>query len=370
MISYLIGLISGTSLDAVDAALVEFEHGRFRRLIASSATPFPDALRARLLALSHEDQLVSLADLASLDRQLAELFAQAALHLIDQTQRSVDVIAAIGSHGQTIFHDPDRVGSSLQIGDPNRIAAITGMPVVADFRRMDMAYQGQGAPLMPAFHHDLFASDTEPRAVLNLGGIANLTLMPDADARKVTGFDSGPASCLMDEWISRHQGHAFDRDGGWAASGKLVAQGLDRCLADPYFQRPPPKSTGRGYFHLSWLATRWPEHETLPPADVQRTLAELTARSVSDAIHRHLPAARRLIVCGGGACNRFLMDRLRQLLVSVAVETSAAYGVTPEDIEAAGFAWLAQRRLAARHGNLPSVTGARQATRLGGVYLP
>jgi anhydro-N-acetylmuramic acid kinase len=365
-----IGLISGTSQDSIDAALVEFDQGRFKRLLARHSRPYPAALRARLVALSHESELVSLADLTDLDRQVGEQFALATEALIREAGCVLGDVAAIGSHGQTVFHDADRVRSTLQLGDPGLIAVRTGIPVVGDFRRADMALGGQGAPLMPAFHHALFADAKEARAVLNLGGIANLSLLPDADPAHVIGFDSGPASCLMDEWTERHLRQPFDRDGAWAATGRLDDDGLRRSLSDPYFKRAAPKSTGRGYFHLDWLAARWPAHVVAAPADVQRTLCELTAISISEDLRRHAPGTRRLLVCGGGAHNTFLMARLAALLGNVSVASTAGFGLDPQWIEASGFAWLAMRRLRGEAGNLPSVTGAVRAAPLGGLYLP
>lgn len=365
-----IGLISGTSQDGIDAALVEFEDGVFRCVAATHRTQYPVALRSGLLSLAHESELIALAELADLDRQVAECFADTALGLMAQSDCRPQEIAAIGSHGQTVFHDPNRVRSSIQLGDPGLMAVRTGIPVIADFRRADMALGGQGAPLMPAFHHALFADDREPRAVLNLGGISNLSLLPDTHPERARGFDCGPANCLMDEWTERHLQEPFDREGRWASGGTPDEMGLQACLADPYFGRHPPKSTGRGHFHMDWLAQRWPAHAQDDPQVVQATLCELTARSIADDLRRHAPSTRRLLECGGGAQNVFLMSRLSVLLPGVRVETTAALGLAPQWVEAAGFAWLASRRLRGEAGNLPTVTGASRPAILGGVYHP
>lgn len=364
-----LGLISGTSQDGIDAVLAEFEDGRWRGLRATHGGHYPEALRARLLALAYEQRPVTLAEYAELDREVADAFAQTALELLAREQLDARAITALGSHGQTVFHDAGNVRNSLQIGDPSRIAVRTGITTVADFRRKDIALGGQGAPLLPVFHHALFAQAGEPRAVLNLGGIANLTLLPDADPERVRGFDCGPANALMDEWVERHLGLRYDGDGAWAARGRVHAPLLAALLADPYFARPAPKSTGRGYFRLGWVEQRHPGLNALATEDVQATLCELTARSAAEALQRALPQARRLLVCGGGARNAVLMRRLAAL-AGMPVESSQAHGLHPDWVEAAAFAWLAIRRLRAAPANLPGVTGASAPTTLGGVFLP
>lgn len=365
-----LGLMSGTSQDGIDAVLAGFENGLFKRVIAHHTGYYEPALRAELIELSRESTPVTLARYAGLDRRVADAFADTAIALIRQAGIARDTVRAIGSHGQTVFHDAVDVQSSLQLGDPSRIAVRTGLAVVADFRRADVALGGQGAPLLPVFHHAMFADATEPRAVLNLGGIANLTLLPDANPASVIGFDCGPASCLMDEWIERHQGHRFDDQGDWAAGGRLLPELLDRCLQEPYFALPPPKSTGRGLFHLAWLEARDAALARHTPQDVQRTLAELTASSVADALRKHEPQIRQLRVCGGGVRNRFLMSRLSALLPKVSVRSTTEFGLDAQHVEAAAFAWLACRRLRDEPGNLPSVTGASRAAVLGGLYAP
>lgn len=365
-----LGLMSGTSQDGIDAVLAEFDDGRFVRVMQHHSGHYAPALRAELVDLSREATPVTLSRYAALDRQVADAFAQTALELIEKAGVDRKTIRAIGSHGQTVFHDALGAQSSLQLGDPSRIAVRTGLPVVADFRRADVALGGQGAPLLPVFHHALFASADEPRAVLNLGGIANLTLLPDAQAARVIGFDCGPASCLMDDWIERHSGHSFDAEGRWAASGQVLPDLLARCLAEPFFAQPPPKSTGRGLFNLAWVQVRDPALKEHAAADVQRSLAELTTQAVADALQRNAPQMRRLLVCGGGVRNDFLMTRLRDLLPEQQVQTTTERGLDAQHVEASAFAWLACRRLRGEAGNLPSVTGASRAAVLGGVFAP
>ncbi len=362
--------MSGTSQDGIDAVLAEFSDGRFVRVLASHAGRYAPELRGELVELSREATPVSLARYAELDRAVADAFAETALVLIERTDAGPGAIRAIGSHGQTVFHDAVKIGNSLQLGDPSRIAIRTGLTVVADFRRADVALGGQGAPLLPVFHHAQFADSVEPRAVLNLGGIANLTLLPDMDPGKVRGFDCGPANCLMDEWIERHLQRACDLDGEWAASGALDEDLLRACLLEPYFELGIPKSTGRGLFNLAWLESRDARLDRRTPENVQRSLCELTASTVATALRRHAPRTKRLIACGGGTRNRFLMSRLRTLLPEMVVEDSAVHGLDPQAVEASAFAWLACRRLRGETGNLPTVTGALRATSLGGIYAP
>jgi anhydro-N-acetylmuramic acid kinase len=361
-----IGLMSGTSMDGVDAALCEFDGDAFRSLNATHTVPYEAALRERLLRLQRRDAALHLREFAELDQGVAQTFTAAALGLIKSADITADQVTAIGSHGQTVFHDPLGAGSSLQLGNPSHICALTGITTVADFRRKDIALGGHGAPLVPAFHQALFASAGEARCVVNIGGIANVTLLPEAGS-PVRGFDTGPGNGLMDEWAERHLSQAFDDDGAFSASGQLHDGLLAALLAEPYFARPPPKSTGRGEFHLDWVEKRYPALAQLAPADVQRTFCELTARSIADAVRVQAPATRRIIVCGGGAKNSFLMKRLAELSVRP-VETSDDYGLPHGWVEAAAFAWLAMRSLNGLPGNLPSVTGASAATILGGIF--
>lgn len=356
-----LGLISGTSADGVDAVVADFDDGP--RLLARHSEPYPESLRQRILRVSQFREAVHPRELAALDHAVAEVFAQAA-HAVG---RDFSPIAAIGSHGQTLFHLPpgdpelgDGPPFTWQCGDPNRLAWLTGLPVVADFRRMDLAAGGQGAPLVPAFHHACFAHPTENRVILNIGGIANLTVLPANDG-EVLGYDTGPGNGLMDAWISLHQGQPFDAEGQWAAQGEVQAELLETWRADPYFALPYPKSTGRDYFHLAWLG-----QPNAAPQDVQATLLALTVETIVTAIQPHHPT--RVLVCGGGARNAYLMQKLQAALDSIPVTTTEPFGLPPDWVEAACFAWLARERLADRSGCLPTVTGAASPVILGGVY--
>lgn len=357
-----LGLMSGTSVDAIDAALVALEPTP--EVISARSYPLEDALRRRIRNLGAASPLD---EVASLDAELGEAFAEAALRLLREAACPAERVAAIGSHGQTAWHSPNTVPPyTLQIGDPNIIAERTGITVVTDFRRRDMACGGQGAPLVPAFHAAVFRRSKEDCAVLNLGGIANITLLPAADDLPVTGYDTGPANTLLDRWINAKLGQSYDADGAWAASGTCLPTLLERLLADDYFARPAPKSTGPEHFSLEWLLRHLDGTEA--PQDVQATLLELTAHSVADAIKAARPRPVRLLVCGGGAHNTHLLKRIAAALPGVAVETTAAHGIDPDYVEACAFAWLAARTLAGKAGSLPEVTGAERAAVLGGVY--
>ncbi len=323
-------------------------------------------LRVQLVALGQGADSVSLDALGSLDGRIAAAFAESALSLLQDAGVPRGRVRAIGSHGQTIRHRPYADPPfTWQLGDGNVIAERSGIDTVADFRRRDVAAGGHGAPLMPAFHAALLGSPHEDRAVLNLGGIGNVTLLPVAG--DVRGFDTGPANALMDAWCERHTGHAYDAGGAFAASGQVDAALLARLLAEPWFALPPPKSTGREQFHLDWLRARMGE-ATTAPADVQATLLELTARTVADALQMTQPATRRVLACGGGVHNAMLMARLAAHLPQAVVESTAAHGMDPDYVEAMGFAWLARETLAGRPGNLPAVTGAAGRRVLGTVF--
>jgi anhydro-N-acetylmuramic acid kinase len=366
-----IGLMSGTSLDGVDGVLADLSGGRIA--VRSYATAgFPVALRAELLALNTPgDNELHRAALAG--NGLARAYAGVVRQLLADSGTDAGAIAAIGAHGQTVRHRPlefDEVGYTLQINNPSLLAELTGIDVVGDFRSRDLAAGGQGAPLVPAFHRALFARAGEPVAVLNIGGISNLSLLPPADAPEgaiVLGFDCGPGNALMDHWCQAHQGQPFDRGGQWAASGQVLLGLLAQLLADPYFGKAPPKSTGRDLFNPDWLAAQLGTGAA-SPADVQATLAELTASACAADLRSHGKDARLLIVCGGGALNGHLLDRLRALLPGVSVEASTDHGLPPQQVEAAAFAWLARATVRREPGNLASVTGARGARVLGAIY--
>ncbi|MEO8855872.1 MAG: anhydro-N-acetylmuramic acid kinase [Burkholderiaceae bacterium] len=360
-----LGLISGTSADSIDSVLVGFHRG-VPQLLASHAHPWPSPLRERMLVLAQGDSALTLDTFGQLDVEIGHGFADAALALLKHSNTSALDVRAIGSHGQTLRHRPNgEYPFTLQLGDPSVIAERCGIDVVADFRRADIAAGGQGAPLLPALHAMLLARPGHTRVVLNLGGIANITVL-GADGR-VLGFDTGPANGLLDAWCLQQRGESFDRDGAYAASGQCDDNLLQALLADAYFALAPPKSTGREYFHLDWLATH-PRMNALAPADVQATLLELTARSIASAIARHAPAVEEVLACGGGVHNGTLMRRLAELLAPSALLSTSRYGIDPDFLEATAFAWLARQRLLGLPGNLPSVTGARGSRVLGAIY--
>ena len=364
-----LGLISGTSADGIDAALVRFAGDAPDarcELVLGRTYAWPEAVRARLIELGQGGEARSLDELGMLDVRIAHGFADAALALLEEAGLGPHDVQALGSHGQTVRHRPDAVPPfTWQMGDGNVIAERTGITTVADFRRRDIAAGGHGAPLLPALHAALLYAPDEDRAVLNLGGIANLTLLPASGA--VRGFDTGPANALLDAWCERHTGAAFDADGAFAARGTADEGLLTQLLDDPWFALPPPKSTGREQFHLGWLEARLGD-ESRRPEDVQATLLELTAASVSDALRAAQPSTRRVLACGGGVHNRALLARIAARLPGAVVESTAAHGIDPDFIEAMGFAWLAREALAGRPGNLPSVTGAKGPRVLGAIY--
>jgi anhydro-N-acetylmuramic acid kinase len=362
-----IGLMSGTSADAIDAVLVDLQSTP--RLLAQHTLPLPAKTRQQIhaLALPGDNEIDRM---GALDAILGKLFAQTTLKLLSIAGVNAAQISAIGSHGQTIRHRPP--GSSegtftLQIGDPNLIAELTGITTVADFRRRDMAAGGQGAPLVPAFHRAIFHSPEKDRVIVNIGGMANITWLPAQG--QTLGFDTGPGNVLIDTWITEHLGKSYDQDGAWAASGQVCKALLAELLATPYFKLPAPKSTGRESFNRTWLDGNLRKlASTLAPADVQATLLELTAITIADSINGLSQSSKDIFVCGGGAYNTALMQKLRELLPSDAVASTAALGIDPQWIEAMAFAWLAQQTINHRAGNLRNVTGAKRDVTLGGVY--
>lgn len=361
-----LGLISGTSADGIDAALVRFSAQGTPEILAAKTYGYPTDLQERILQISQCASPILIDEIAQLDHRIGRAFAQAARELVQSAGADPAAVAAIGSHGQTLRHVPTgKAPFTWQIGDPSLIVEQTNITTVADFRRRDVAAGGQGAPLMPAFHQALLAGQATDLAVLNLGGIANLSLLPRKGP--VLGFDTGPANGLMDAWVRQHYGDAYDHGGQRAASGKVDAALLERLLADPYFALPPPKSTGRDHFHLEWLRARIGA-ASIKAVDVLATMLECTARSVTQALQQHLPTATHLYVCGGGVHNRVLMDRLAQLLPDTPVDSTAVLGVDPDFVEAIGFAWLARQTLNGLAGNCPDVTGARGPRILGAIY--
>jgi len=357
-----IGLMSGTSLDGVDAVLMEiFESGALQ-VRSHTRRPFADDLRAELLALCTADGN-EIDRAARAGNRLAGTYAEAVHAVLGSIGVGPQGVRAIGCHGQTVRHRPE-LGYSVQIGNPALLAERTSITVVADFRSRDIAAGGQGAPLVPAFHAGVFGSRDEDRAVLNLGGIANVSLL--ARDGSVRGFDTGPGNCLLDHWIQRAQGKPFDAGGDWASGATPDAGLLERLMAEPYFARTPPKSTGRELFNAQWLEQRLDGRVSTQV--VQATLLELTALSASRAILATAPSAARVILCGGGARNDALRRRFGDLLAPRAVETSDAWGMSPDQVEACAFAWLACRALAREPAGLPSVTGAQAARVLGAIY--
>ncbi|HEX4151153.1 MAG TPA: anhydro-N-acetylmuramic acid kinase [Steroidobacteraceae bacterium] len=359
-----LGLISGTSMDAVDAALVDFGASPLS-LIAASAVPFDPELKARITAAIESHEQVSLDEIGQLDVAVAREFSKSVRELLRRAGVNAADVSAIGSHGQTLRHRPDLpIPFTWQIGDPSTLAELTGITVVGDLRRRDVAAGGQGAPLLPVFHDQVFRSDAQDRVILNLGGIANITIL--ARGREVSGFDTGPASRLLDAWISHHSDREFDEQGAWASSGRIDAGLLNRLLAEPYLALPAPKSTGRELFNLAWLLDRLGS-EKRRPEDVQATLLEYTAATVADAIRRYCPGAS-VYACGGGAHNTALLEALGRRLSPALVTTTSSLNLDPDYVEAIAFAWFARRTLAGLPSSAPSVTGARGARILGGVF--
>ena len=363
-----VGLMSGTSLDALDAVLAAFGQ-RSIRLLGQVSLPLPSRFRELLLSLCHpgdnEIERLCHADLA-----FARLAADAVRQLLNDSATPASAVCAIGSHGQTIRHYP-ALGTSVQIGDPNRIAEYTGITTVADFRRRDMAAGGEGAPLVPAFHQFLFRQrSSSTRVLANIGGMANITVLPGEADRPVTGFDTGPGNTLIDGWCQRHLQCPYDAGGDWAATGRVDEALLEQLLSDPFFALRPPKSTGREYFHLDWLdaALAQTGKQGLPGEVVQATLVELTACSLAQAIEASAPDCQSVYLCGGGVFNRTLVERIRAHLPDCQLADTAVLGLDPRWVEATAFAWLARQTQLGLAGNLPAVTRASGPRVLGGIY--
>ena len=363
-----LGLMSGTSVDGIDAGLVRF-HGDGAQarpeLVFGRTYPWQETMRARLVVLGQRAAALTLEAIGELETAIGLAFANAARMALHDSGFAPSAVTAIGAHGQTLAHRPTgALPFTLQLGDANLIAEHTGIAVIADFRRRDVAAGGHGAPLVPAFHAAILRDAGEQRAVLNLGGIANFTLLPAQGP--VRGFDTGPANALLDAWCLRHTGQPFDAGGAFAAQGHVNTALLARLLGEPWFALPPPKSTGRDQFHLEWVEAALTGAEA--PADIQATLLALTARSVADALAHTQPDTRRVIVCGGGVHNPVLLAALAEAMPEAVVESSAVHGLDPDFVEAMAFAWLAREHLAGRPGNLPTVTGAAGPRVLGALY--
>ncbi len=365
-----LGLMSGTSVDAIDAALLQCD-GDGMSLVATHQHPIPRAIRDAIVALSQPGDN-EIERLGPLDRALGELFAAAVSDLLTTADYPPENVTAIGSHGQTVRHRPPsappEIGApfTLQIGDPNSIAELTGITTVADFRRRDITCGGEGAPLAPAFHAAAFGAAGVTRAIVNIGGIANLSLLSQSELR--AGFDTGPGNTLLDHWIARHRGLTHDAGGQWAAEGETSAPLLELMLQHPYLALRGPRSTGKEAFNLGWLDEVLSGLPALAPARVQATLAEFTARTIADAVTQTGPRATEVFVCGGGCHNSDLMNRLQRLLPGIEVGSTALLGVDPDWVEAAAFAWLASRTLDGLCGNSPAVTGAAGERVLGAIY--
>ncbi|KEQ19086.1 anhydro-N-acetylmuramic acid kinase [Endozoicomonas numazuensis] len=373
MPEYFIGLMSGTSLDGIDAALVEFKEPPSQqslqgncRQIQTLSHPLPDDLREQLLALTlpgpDEIERMAIAEPA-----FARESANAIQQLLDKAGFSPHQVTAIGSHGQTIRHRPEK-GFTLQIGDPSLIAELTGIQVVADFRRRDVAAGGQGAPLVPAFHKAVFSSLALDRVILNIGGMSNISLLPTDSQKPVTGFDTGPGNVLMDYWCQHHLNQPYDNKGQWAASGSINDQLLNSMLNDSYFSEAPPKSTGRERFNPGWLESHLKDFSDSQPEDVAATLTLLTAKTIALDICQYAPSAKEILVCGGGASNKYLMALIEDELNPLPVSSTASLGIEPDWVEAVAFAWLARQTLTGKPGNLPAVTGASGERILGAIY--
>lgn len=362
-----LGLISGTSADAIDVALARFDPQP--QLLAALAAPYPAALRPRVLTLAREKAEINLDELGSLDVELGHAFADAALALLQREGIAPERIHALGSHGQTVRHKPGLAAPyTLQLGDPNVIAERTGIVTVGDFRRRDIAAGGQAAPLVPGLHAALLHHPERERVVLNLGGIANITVLPRDPSAALRGFDTGPANCLMDGWSLQQRGIGCDEGGAWAASGQVDEAWLAQLLAEPYFHQTGPKSSGREVFNQDWLQRQLGQR-SLAAVDVQATLLALSARSVAAAIRQAAPATEEVLVCGGGVHNASLMQALATALAPLMVASTASCGVDPDYVEAMAFAWLARQRLLGLPGNRADVTGARGPRVLGAIYF-
>lgn len=367
--SLYIGLMSGTSVDSIDAALVDFSNDTLE-LVGSYGLQYDSRTRNKIFELTRPGNN-EVDRMGALDKQLGELFAKAVNQLLNQCGIKASEIKAIGSHGQTIRHRPYSAGThdqfTLQIGDPNTLVEHTGITTVADFRRRDMAAGGQGAPLAPTFHREMFYSPEQSRCILNIGGMSNVTYLPRSG--EVIGFDTGPGNVLMDSWIRSFGNKLYDQDGAWAAEGSVNHELLERLLSHSFFRMPAPKSTGREDFHLAWV-TAAVEKTITPhtPSDIQATLTELTATSISNELNNTCEKGTHVYVCGGGVHNTHLINRLKRLSPDLSIDTTDALNLHPDWVEAVAFAWLAKQTLERKPGNIPAVTGASKPLILGGVY--
>ncbi|MEL5616376.1 anhydro-N-acetylmuramic acid kinase [Serratia marcescens] len=362
-----VGLMSGTSLDGIDAVIMDFSESK-PRLVASGFTPMPEDLRKAVGDLCRQGH-ITLSELGELDHRLGKLYASSVNELLSSENIPASSVRAVGCHGQTVWHSPGGDNPfTMQIGDANLIAALSGITTVADFRRKDMAFGGQGAPLVPAFHQALFERDDRLTVVLNIGGVSNISVLQTGKAP--LGYDTGPGNLLLDAWTEKHLGKPYDQDAAWASQGSVSAPLLHHLLDESYFSRPAPKSTGRELFSLAWLEQKLKNFPTVSSQDVQATLVELTAETISQELLKlsdhSLPAV--LMLCGGGARNPLLVSRLRSLLPAWTTGITTDAGLNIDYVEAAAFAWLAHQRITNQPGNVPAVTGASKAVSLGAIY--
>jgi len=365
--SLYIGLMSGTSLDAIDASLVDISNNKVA-LKNSISYPIPSAVKQQLLKLisNKGDDTIDL--LGEVDAQLGILFAEACNQLLKNNSLTAKDIKAIGSHGQTVRHRPENnLAFTLQIGDASRIAELTGITTVTDFRRRDIAAGGQGAPLVPAFHRAVFSSTTKHRCIVNIGGMANISYLPKNKSEDTSGFDTGPGNVLLDGWCQLHTGKPYDKNGDWARSGTVSKKLLDSMLKDTYFSQSAPKSTGREHFNSDWLEQHI-NSSSEPAENIQASLTDLTAKTIIDAINENFPETEQLVVCGGGSFNHYLNERLSYYAGNISVQDSSQFGIDPDWVEATAFAWLAHCTLNGITANEPAVTGAHSRVVLGAIY--
>lgn len=364
-----IGLMSGTSVNGIDAALVDLKSQQ-PKLMGTYQHPIPAEIKKKIFRIFDAPSSLTLPEYAALDHELGKLFASSALSLLEKYRHTVSDIQAIGCHGQTIFHHPfPPFPATLQLGNPHLIAEMTGITTVSDFRRRDLAAGGQGAPLAPLFHEAVFRNNKENRVILNLGGIANITILPTKTEKKLFGFDTGPGNALLDAWAYQHLKQPYDNEGNWALTGKVDTRLLDIFLKEPYFQLAPPKSTGKEVFNLAWLRKKLKERKTiLAPQDVQSTLTELTAESIVSAISLHAEAETSVYVCGGGVHNKALLFTLAQKLFPRTVLSTEDLQLAPLWVEATAFAWLAKKTLMKEPVHVSPFTGAKHPVILGSVF--
>jgi len=367
--SLYIGVMSGTSLDGIDVVISDYSDDFKHRLIAAETFAFPNGLDSRLSKLI-ESASCSLIELGQLDIELGHVIADCVNNLLNKNNLKPKNIKAIGSHGQTLFHAPEaEFPFSMQIGNGNIIAQQTNITTITDFRQRDIAAGGQGAPLVPAFHQALFADDNVDRAIINIGGISNITLLPANKHEAILGFDSGPGNGLLNAWVQRHNNQKFDQGGQWAASGECQQDLLAVFLNDPYFQLAIPKSTGRELFNQTWLDDKVSQlQRTIRPVDVQSTLTELTVQAIVSDVGRYASSVKEIYLCGGGSHNTFLVSQLINKLPHIAISSTERLGLHPDWVEGCAFAWLAYKTLNKQTANLASVTGASQAVILGATY--